>query len=325
MRSKVNPLYHWQPTASLENIRERARLYQTLRNFFADRQILEVETPILSNAAVPEPTIAPYPVQCGGNDTLSTQFLHTSPELAMKRLLAAGSGPIYQIAKVFRQGEQGPWHNPEFTLLEWYRPGFTQFNLIQELGELLQTLLHCPPPSLITYCDLFLQHTGLHPLHAPLTALRSQLKNHSIQGLEQLDRDNCLQLIISYQIQPQLGLDTPQVIYNYPLSQAALARPCPEDPNWAQRFEVYYQGVELANGFRELTDEKEQRQRFIQDLQRRRELNLPTYPLDERFLSALEAGLPECSGVAMGLDRVLMLLLQATHIHQVISFPNEFA
>lgn len=313
----------WQPTAGLENLQLRARLYQDIRRFFANKQILEVETPILSAGSVPEPTIEPFFTEYRGSET-QRLFLHTSPELAMKRLLAAGSGPIYQITKVFRNGESGRWHNPEFSLLEWYRPQFSQNDMMAEVDELLQMVLHCQAAERISYCDLFEQHTDLHPLHAPLPKLQDYAAQF-MADTHELDRDMCLQLIISHAIEPYLGQVVPLVLTDFPASQAALARKHPDNPELAERFEVYVQGVELANGFHELTDAVEQRQRFMEDLAKRRVLGKPVYPLDERFLTALQVGLPECSGVAVGLDRLLMLLAKAHHIQEVLTFPIALA
>ncbi|MDM8560288.1 EF-P lysine aminoacylase EpmA [Candidatus Parabeggiatoa sp. HSG14] len=314
----------WQPSARLEMLQLRAQLYGNLRNFFAVRQVLEVETPILSAGCVPDPHIEPLYTDYNGPNA-KRLFLQTSPELAMKRLLAAGSGPIFQIAKVFRDGEAGRWHNPEFSLLEWYRPGFNQNDLIQEIDELLQTLLHCPPAECLSYCAVFEQQTNLHPLHSPLLVLQDYVTQFGIQEVYQLDRDTCLQLILSHQIEAQLGKTCPTVITDFPATQAALARKRVDNSQLAERFEVYVQGIELANGFYELTDPVEQRQRFEQDLAKRQSLNLPTHPVDERFLAALEAGLPDCAGVALGLDRLLMLMAGASHIHEVLAFPIDCA
>ncbi|MCK5716969.1 MAG: EF-P lysine aminoacylase GenX [Thiomargarita sp.] len=304
----------WHPTASLNALHVRADLYANIRDFFKSRHVLEVETPILSAACVPDPMIEPI-----HTDTL---FLHTSPELAMKRLLAAGSGAIFQITKVFRQEESGRWHNPEFSLLEWYRPDFSQDDLIQEVDEFLQTLLQCPPAECVTYCEVFEQYTGLHPLHSAL----SDLQNYAAKfGLQDLDRDTSLNLILSHDIESHLGHQAPLVIKDFPSSQAALARKRTDNPQLAERFEIYIKGIELANGFYELTDPIEQRQRFEQDLAKRRLLNLPLYPLDERFLAALSAGIPDCSGVAIGLDRLLMIMMGASHINDVLAFPIDYA
>ncbi|MCK5662104.1 MAG: EF-P lysine aminoacylase GenX [Thiotrichaceae bacterium] len=306
----------WQPTANLDTLRLRATLYNQIRDFFKSHQVLEVETPILSAGCVPDPMIEPFHIDD------KHWFLHTSPELAMKRLLAAGSGAIFQITKVFREEEKGRWHNPEFTLLEWYQPGFSQDDLIQEVNELLQILLHCPPAECLTYCGVFEKYTGLHPLHSPLSAFQDYAAKF---GLQDLDRDTCLQLILSHEIEPHLGQNCPTVIKDFPATQAALARKCVDNPQLAERFEVYVQGIELANGFYELTDPVEQRQRFEQELAKRQSLNLPTYPLDERFLAALASGLPDCAGVALGLDRLLMLIADVSHINEVLAFPVDYA
>ncbi|MDM8566750.1 EF-P lysine aminoacylase EpmA [Candidatus Halobeggiatoa sp. HSG11] len=307
----------WQPTASLEMLQLRTKLYQDIRKFFANRQVLEVETPILSTGSVPEPTIEPLHTNYSNKTQL---FLQTSPELAMKRLLAAGSGAIFQITKVFRDNEVGRWHNPEFTMLEWYRPKFNKMDLIKEVDELLQTLLKSQSAECINYCELFEKYTGLNPLRASLQELQTYVQD--VQNPQLLERDTCLQLILSQQIETKLGKKYPTIITDFPASQAALARKKTDNPQLAERFEVYVQGVELANGFYELTDPIEQRQRFEQDLVTRKKLNLPTHPLDEDFLAALEAGLPDCSGVAVGLDRLLMLITGAKHIHEVLAFPN---
>ncbi|HEC85355.1 MAG TPA: hypothetical protein ENI48_08995, partial [Thioploca sp.] len=186
-------------------------------------------------------------------------------------------------------------------------------------------LLHCPPAERLTYCALFEQHTGLHPLHTALSVLQDYVVQFGLRDVHRLERDTCLQLILSHHIEPLLGQTCPTVIMDFPASQAALARKRVDNPQLAERFEVYVQGIELANGFYELTDPVEQRQRFEQDLANRKALNLATYPLDERFLAALESGLPDCAGVALGLDRLLMLIAGASHINEVLAFPVDYA
>jgi lysyl-tRNA synthetase class 2 len=314
----------WQPTASLATLRLRAQLYSTIRQFFAARQVLEVETPILSSGCVPEPTIDPWYATSSSTPS-NRMFLHTSPELAMKRLLAAGSGAIFQITKAFRGGEVGQRHNPEFSLLEWYRPDFNQEMLIAEVAELLQAVLSTPPIERLSYCTAFEKFTGLHPLQVPLVDLQAYTAQLGLQNAEHLDRETCLQFTFAHHIEPQLGQTRPTVITDFPATQAALARKRQDNPELAERFEFYLQGMELANGFYELTDAVEQRQRFEQELAKRQALNLPTYPLDERFLAALQAGLPNCAGVALGLDRLLMLLMGITNIREVLTFPIDLA
>ena len=310
----------WQPTAPLKNLHLRARLYKDIRNFFADRQVLEVETPILSASCVPDPNIEPFYTNYHGPNPKNL-ILQTSPELPMKRLLAAGSGAIFQISKVFRDGEAGRWHNPEFSLLEWYRPGFNQNDLITEIDELLQIILKCQPASRLTYCEVFTKYTSLHPLNTITLALQDYANQLGLQNSYSSTRDTCLQFIFSHKVEPQLGQVCPTVITDFPATQAALARKRADNPELAERFEIYIRGIELANGFYELTDPKEQRQRFERDLSIRQALNMPNHPLDEHFLAALEAGLPDCAGVAVGLDRLLMLIANVSHINAVLAFP----
>jgi lysyl-tRNA synthetase class 2 len=316
---------HWQPTAPYAALQARARLYQQIRQFFAARAVLEVETPVLSAAAVPEPAIAPFYTHYHYGKAPQPLFLQTSPELPMKRLLAAGSGPIYQIAKVFRDGEQGARHNPEFSLLEWYRPGFDQAALLTEIDQLLQAVLACPAATIKPYCAAFEQYVGCCPLHTPLAELQKRTAEVGYVAAEHLDREGCLQFLVAHFVEPHLGPEAPLFLIDFPASQAALARKKPDNPQLAARFEVYFQGIELANGFEELTDPLEQRTRFETELALRAAQGLPTFPLDERFLAALAAGLPPCSGVALGLDRLLMLQLGATHIDQVLAFPINIA
>jgi len=277
----------WQPTAHFKTVLLRARVYKEIRAFFEQRDVLEVETPILSGACVPDLNIEPFYTDYHGPNP-KRLFLQTSPELAMKRLLAAGSGPIFQICKVFRDGEAGRWHHPEFSLLEWYRPGFNKEDLIEEVDVLLQTLLHCPSAERLRYCTVFEHYTGLHPLKTALSVLQAYAAQFGLSDVEEWDRDTCLELILSHQIEPHLGEILP-----------------------------------LANGFYELTDPVEQRERFEADLRKRQAINLPTYPLDEAFLAALESGLPDCAGVALGLDRLLMLIAGVSHIDEVLALPVE--
>lgn len=319
----MNHIHHWQPTATLETIKLRMQLYQQVRQFFASRGVLEVETPILSEGSVPEPAIEPL-FTYYHTSTPKQLFLQTSPELAMKRLLAAGSGAIYQICKVFRDGEAGRWHNPEFTMLEWYRPYFTVTELLDEIDALLQLLLQTSALEQVDYCDIFEQHIDLHPLHTELAILQKYVSRFGIDG-RQLDRDTCLQLILSQEIEPYLAQIHPLAIVNFPASQAALAQKHPNNPLLAERFEIYVQGIELANGFQELIDPIEQEQRFEADLVKRHALKQGVYPLDEHFLAALHVGMPPTCGVAIGLDRLLMLMTRAGHIRDVLSFSIENA
>ena len=318
----------WQPSASLDTLHQRARLFARLRGFFSARGLLEVDTPLLSAATVTDPCIHSLPVTFHppGTSTPRTFWLQTSPEYAMKRLLAAGSGPIYQICKSFRGDLPGPLHNPEFTMLEWYRPGWDHHALMNEVDELLQEMLGTPPAQKITYGTLFLAHTGLDPHTAPLTALAQFGKDRVAVVSDITERRDWLDLIMTHCIEPQLPEDRPVFVHDFPACQAALAKiRYEETPAVASRFEVYFRGMELANGFHELQDANEQRQRFQQELTERQTLGLAPVPIDERFLDALEAGLPDCAGVALGVDRLLLLAQDVRSLSDILCFDIERA
>ncbi|MBK1719918.1 EF-P lysine aminoacylase EpmA [Thiocystis violacea] len=321
----------WLPSASRSALQARADLHARLRRFFLDAGVLEVETPILSRSAVTDPALASLStgVSIAGFGSERPLYLQTSPEFHMKRLLAAGSGPIYQICKVFRDEERGRRHHPEFSLLEWYRPGWDYRRLMEEVAALVRAALDRPrmPVEHIRYRDLFREGLGLDPWRADIGELRAAARVAGIadaDGLD-LDRDGWLDLLLSHSLEPRLGRDGMSFLQDYPPSQAALARVRPDEPPVAERFELYIQGIELANGFGELIDADEQRARFLADLATRRAQGRPEPPLDARFLAALEAGMPECAGVALGLDRLLMIATGAEHIDAVLSFPIERA
>ncbi len=288
---------------------------------------MEVETPACSAAAVTDPVLESLATGCStpGSGRL---FLHTSPEFPMKRLLAAGAGPIYQVCRVFRDGERGRLHNPEFTLLEWYRPGFDHRRLMGEVADLVRVALDRDlPDERATYGELFRLHLKFDPHRADAGAARARALAAGIHGAGslQLDRDGWLDLLMTHCVEPRLPGDRLTFVYDYPASQAALARVRPGSPPVAERFELYFGAMELANGFHELVDAAEQRRRFEGELRERRRLGLGAVPVDERLLAALEAGLPPCAGVALGLDRLLMCLVGADHIDQVLAFPLERA
>ncbi len=310
---------HWQPTISNETLKARAAIIHRIRAFFAAREILEVETPLLCHTSVTDPYIQsiivtkPY-----------TAYLQTSPEYAMKRLLANGSGSIYQICKAFRQEESGRYHNPEFTMLEWYRVGFDHHALMREVDELLQTTVQAEPADKITYEQLFLNYLNINPHTTNITALKNCAAEQNILFEGELnDVDDWLQLLLSHCIEPKLGLQRPVFIYDFPASQAALSRIQNTIPPVASRFEVYWRGIELANGFHELQSATEQRTRFEKNNAQRKQLNFPTVPLDEHLLAALESGLPDCAGVALGIDRLVLLALNKKQINDVIAFPER--
>jgi lysyl-tRNA synthetase class 2 len=315
----------WQPTAPPEALRARSQLLAAIRAFFTDRDVLEVDTPALSRAANPDPHLESLCVSDPGLG--GPRYLQTSPEFPMKRLLAAGSGPIYQICKVFRAGEAGERHNPEFTMLEWYRPGVGADALMAEVEELLQAVLQpfrsVPAARRLSYRAAFETTLEIDPLEAGVDELRARALDLGLaEGLEMEELDDWLDLLLSLHVTRALG-DAPVFIHDYPASQAALARLGDRDPRVAQRFELFWGDLELANGFDELTDPLEQRVRFERDNARRRVRGMPELPLDEALLAALEAGMPDCAGVALGVDRLLMVALEAESIDQVLAFSPE--
>jgi lysyl-tRNA synthetase class 2 len=320
----------WQPTASREAIRARARLLQHIRAFFADVGVMEVETPIASYAAATDPVLESLVTSWNGpGQGRIPLYLQTSPEFAMKRLLVAGVGPIYQICKVFRDAERGRLHNPEFTLLEWYRPGWSHQELIGEVAALVRAALEQPelPYEILTYRDLFVQRLGLDPWRAGRDELRRMAKTLAIGGAQtlELDQDGWLDLLLTQCLERDLGVGRLTFVCDYPPTQAAMARVRSDPYPAAERFELYFRGIELANGFQELTDADEQRVRFAADLQRRSESCNPAVPVDNAFLQALDVGMPATSGVALGVDRLLMALTGSRSIDEVLAFPIERA
>jgi lysyl-tRNA synthetase class 2 len=303
----------WQPTASTENLKKRAEIITQIREFFASRNVLEVETPLLSKATVTD-------VHLHSLKTTGNLYLQTSPEYAMKRLLANGSSSIYQICKAFRDDESGRLHNLEFTILEWYRVGFNHHQLMDEMDELLQLILSMGVATRYSYQEIFEKFLKINPHNVDVATLQSYAREHKI-NLAIDDKDALLQLLVSEVIEPKLK--DVVFIYDYPASQAALAKIRKAKFPVAERFEVYVDGIELANGFHELQDAREQRQRFLNDLEKRQQLGYPKIPLDENFLASLEYGLPACAGVALGVDRLIMLALGVSHISQVLSFNTN--
>ncbi|GAB3284720.1 EF-P lysine aminoacylase EpmA [Parahaliea aestuarii] len=313
----------WQPGAGLEQLRARAGLLSTLRRFFDARGVLEVETPLLCSAGITDPAIEPLIVS-EGRSLAAPRYLQTSPEYAMKRLLAAGSGAIYQIARAFRDGEAGSRHNPEFSLLEWYRPGFDHHALMEEVAELVCACLGQRPWRKLSYRQLFIDSIALDPFTAATSDLEARARSGHDLGDLSGDRDFWLDVLITHQVEPWLAGQGLCFVYDYPASQAALSQIVTEGGvAVGQRFELYIDGVELANGYCELTDATEQRVRFATDNERRLALGQVARPVDERLLAALEAGLPPCSGVALGVDRLLMLATGERDIRRVLAFDWE--
>lgn len=317
----------WRPTATAAALQRRAALLARVREFFAVRGVLEVETPILGAAAGSDPQIESLFTQVAGLPGRS--FLHTSPEYSMKRLLAAGCGDIYQVCKVFRDGERGRWHNPEFTLLEWYRLGFDDDELMSEVEALAAGLL-APERVLeraerLSFAAALRRHAGVDAFAAGDAELDAAAAAHGVACAADLDRDAKLDLLMGLVVGPKLGLQRPCFVCDYPASQASLARLKPGVPPVAARFEFYLDGIELANGFHELTDAAEQRVRFERDLAARRARGQRADPLDERLLAALEAGLPDCAGVALGFDRLVAIALEASSLQEAMAFSIDDA
>ena len=303
----------WRPAAGREVLAERAALLARLRAFFAERQVLEVETPLLCSGTVTDPHLVP--IRC------DERWLQTSPEYAMKRLLAAGSGDIFQISKAFRAGETGTRHNPEFTMLEWYRTGFTLEQLMLEVVELVCEVLERSHWSSVRYGELFGRRLGIDPHRASMEALEECARSHVNFSGSVDDRDGWLDLLMSHVIEPGMAEEGVVLVSHYPRSQAALARLKQQgDILVAERFELFVDGVELANGYLELSDPQEQAARFDAENAALSEKGGDTRPRDERLLAALEEGLPDCAGVALGVDRLLMLKLGAKRLEDVLSF-----
>lgn len=317
----------WRPSATLETLKARAELLRSIRTFFLERGVTEVDTPILSSFATVDRHIESFAVSPHASRLTSPElFLHTSPEFAMKRLLAGGSGPIYQLCHVFRAEESGRWHNPEFLMLEWYRVGWDHHQLMDEVESLLAVLGGPASCERLSYREAFLREAGFDPLAAPLSRLREGIQApDGLNEEEKADRDLWLDLWMSQCVGPKLGQTAPCLLYDFPASQAALAKIRHDTPAVAERFELFWKGVELANGFHELTDAAEQEQRFKNDLAWREQHGRKTPSHDANLISALQSGLPDCAGVALGVDRLLMLLLGLPALAQTMAFDSARA
>lgn len=323
----------WQPTVSHEMLRKRAELLRSIREFFWQHDVLEVDTQLLSLASISDPHIEVLTTQAKCLGKTQTYYLQTSPEFAMKRLLCSGSGDIYQLSKVFRAEETSSRHSIEFTMLEWYRLGMNHWQLMAEIEALLVNVtgegqIRCEYKS---YAEAFQLYVGVDPFVAELESLQALAHRHTEFGLQETCRDTLLELLFSTLVEPNIGQHQPCFIHSYPPSQAALAKVQTSVSlagipiETAARFELYWKGMELANGYYELSDSVEQMQRMQLDLEARVKDSKPERQIDERLVKALEAGLPECSGVALGIDRLLMVLLEAKNIESVIPFTNDRA
>ena len=308
----------WRPGASRQAIESRARVLAAIRGFFADRGVLEVETPILAQAGNSDPNI-----RCMATDSPRKRYLRTSPEYAMKRLLASGLRDIYELGRVFRAGEKGQYHNPEFTMVEWYRSGVNYLDLADEVLELVR---HCGAGAFdgwrelrVSYRDLLREHLGLDPFHCSETELAHCAAERGIRA-GPLSHLQWLDLLLAEVVQPAMPGECLTVLHDFPPEQAALARIRPGDPPLAERFEVFLGQLELANGYQELADPEEQLRRFERENRLREIGGEEPVPLDVRLLESLRHGLPECSGVALGVDRLLMSILKLERIDAVLAF-----
>ncbi|TDP00509.1 EF-P lysine aminoacylase EpmA [Marinomonas balearica] len=345
-------MYHpdnWQPTADIHTLKVRATLFRLIRSYFASENVLEVDTPCLSLGSISDPHIEVLSstTKTGGNEV--TYYLQTSPEFAMKRLLCSDAPSIYQLGKVFRAEDLGRRHSIEFTMLEWYRLAFDHRRLMKDIERLFRFVfnkmaqdlsleLHSSVRSCLdshdgfsceklSYRDAFLRHLNIDPFVVDIKVLQLEAHRITEYGLEESDRDTLLELLFSTAIEPHIGLTVPCFVYEYPESQAALAKKYKDQDGNAvsARFELYWRGMELANGYNELTNAAEQEFRIDQDMDERERNKQPERTVDKRLVSALHSGMPDCAGVALGVDRLLMLLLDKPHIDQVMSFAGNRA
>ena len=318
------------PTASAEMLRLRAELLHRLRAFFRGRGLVEVETPLLSADTVVEPHLDPVAVRLPDDarrpELGRTMWLQTSPEFHMKRLLAGGGlTAIFQVCRAFRIGERGRLHNPEFTMVEWYRAGDSYDAGMTLLSDLAEEMLSSSPAERISYRDAFIRWCNIDPLMCEDHELADVLQQQTGEPAAGAGRDEQLNLLLAACVEPRLGRGRPTVLYDYPASQASLARVRDGEPPAAERFELYIEGVELANGYHELTDADELRRRMQQNAAARRREGKPPLPDTNRLLGAMEHGLPACTGAALGFDRLVMLAVGALHIDEVLTFPVERA
>jgi lysyl-tRNA synthetase class 2 len=313
----------WKPTAQLENLKIRAELLIKIRQFFFERNVLEVETPLLARTTATDVHIQSLEVPRMGPALDAIFYLQTSPEFAMKRMLAAGSGAIYQICKAFRQGEVSRTHNPEFTMLEWYQPGYSQGDLINEVESLVSSLLEIQAIPKLSYREVFQQQLDFDPHNITLKQLNSCAAEYIDVGTQKLSQTDLLQLLMDAVVVPQLPKNI--FVYDFPVDQCALAtiEKDSDGQEVAKRFELFCSGIELANGYYELIDSSEQKSRFVVDRSKRQELDLQEYALDSKLIAALDYGLPNCAGVALGIDRLCMLAIGCTEISEVISFTTD--
>ncbi|PCJ16927.1 MAG: elongation factor P lysine(34) lysyltransferase [SAR86 cluster bacterium] len=315
----------WKPSASIKVLQQRSEILSNIRRFFAQKNVLEVETPLLAHSTATDVHIQSLSVENSASTKSETLFLQTSPEFAMKRLLGAGVGPIFQICKAFRQDESSKQHNPEFTMLEWYQPGYSMMDLIDEVEQLIQSLINCGSIPRLSYRDIFLEYFDIDPHNISLEDLKSLTNERMDINSDDLNKTDYLQLLLGKFIEPKM----PDYcfVFDFPIDQAALAVIAKDEQGIpvAKRFELFCKGMELANGYFELLDPVEQLKRFEADIDKRNERGLPDYAPDEKLIAAMESGIPPCAGVALGIDRLLMLLSGSDNISDVISFTTDRA
>ncbi|MEN6669887.1 EF-P lysine aminoacylase EpmA [Psychrobacter sp. B38] len=337
--SKPSSQPSYAPTMSLTMAQKRAQFMSSVRQFFASRHVLEVQTPLLSQAGNTDTFLQSVAAQVTYQDKPCTYYLHTSPEFAMKRLLASWQVPIYQICPVFRDNEIGVRHNIEFTMLEWYQPSYSLADMAAEVGELLEVLYGYPViMNHYRYVDAFMDFVGIHPLTASLATLQAVAEDKGLMGFDFNSEANCasdseedrrqswLDLLFSHAVEPHLGHDLPTLIMEYPPATAALAKMAidKEGNEVAKRFELYINGAEIANAYDELADGPALKARFEKDNQLRQRHHLPVMPIDERLIAASDDLIP-CSGIAVGIDRLFMVITGASSLEEVISFPSGLA
>lgn len=319
----------WKSSMNWNTAKKRAFILAQVRAFFSEKNVIEVETPMLSNATVTDVHLDAFETRYNYAadshfDKTTALYMQTSPEFAMKRLLASGYGCCFQIAKAFRHEQHGRYHNPEFTMLEWYRIGFNHFQLMDEVAELIGNILGCDQTERISYQALFVREVGIDPLTTDKEQLKVLISSYNKMSdwliLEE-SVDTLLQFIMAEIIEKKIGNDVPCFVFDFPASQASLAKIGKDDSRVAERFECYFRGVELANGFHELTDASQQIARFEMDNTHRTKLGKTPNEIDKHFVAALKHGLPACAGVALGIDRLVMLALSAPTIDNVITFP----
>lgn len=304
----------------IQRLQDRALYLRKARSFFIDRGVLEVDTPVLSRSAPIDEHIDIMSVSLGEE---GVGYLHSSPEYAMKRLLCLGIGDIFQLSHVFRLAEFSPLHNPEFTMVEWYRVGMDFSLFIEETVEFIELFLGKKPHRHITYKEAFMQYVGVDPMKAKAGDLLKIAKDHGLDLSSNIEeeKDTLLHLLMGFVIEPYLGKEELTILVDYPASQAALAALEEKDGELvAKRFEIYYQGIELGNGYLELTDAKQQKERLQESNQKRIHKGKPSLPLDSHFIASLEKGMPPCCGVAVGFDRLLQLRHQARHLQEILPF-----